>query len=257
MLYIEDFDDIEGEWICIDKGKKSKFKGKIIAVGENIEDGFESIKSKGMILEPIPDTKKREVLYIAGPSGSGKSSYASKYMENYVKMFPDNHIYIFSREMDDPVISKLVKSYESIHFVIINEDIYNTPIDITSEMKNCLVFFDDCDTIPDAKIKKAIDKLKNDIMEVGRKRFISIVITSHLINKGVETKTVLNESQYITLYPKSSSTYQCKYVLDKYIGLNRKQIDCLMKIQSRWITLKRTYPQVCFHENGCFMLNKL
>ncbi|MFM7979935.1 MAG: AAA family ATPase, partial [Candidatus Fonsibacter sp.] len=36
----------------------------------------------------IPDTtKEREILYITGPLGSGKSTYTRKYLEQYVKEF--------------------------------------------------------------------------------------------------------------------------------------------------------------------------
>jgi len=44
----------------------------------------------------IPDTtKEREILYITGPSGSGKSIYTRKYLEQYVKQFKSRPKYSF------------------------------------------------------------------------------------------------------------------------------------------------------------------
>ena len=45
----------------------------------------------------IPDTtKEREILYITGPSGSGKRTYPRKYLEQYVKKFKKQaHLLIF------------------------------------------------------------------------------------------------------------------------------------------------------------------
>ncbi len=42
--------------------------------------------ANGSKFQHIPDTtKEREILYITGPSRSGKSTYTRKYLEQYVK----------------------------------------------------------------------------------------------------------------------------------------------------------------------------
>ncbi len=38
----------------------------------------------------------RQILYVSGASGSGKSFYTSDYMKEYNRLFPKNKIYIFS-----------------------------------------------------------------------------------------------------------------------------------------------------------------
>ena len=47
--------------------------------------------------QQIPDTtKEREIIYITGPSGIGKSTYVRKYLEQYKKKNKDKPIYMFS-----------------------------------------------------------------------------------------------------------------------------------------------------------------
>ena len=55
---------------------------------------------KDEVMQHLPYTDKgkgntRQVLYVSGASGSGKSYYASNYIKEYVKMFPKNTVYIY------------------------------------------------------------------------------------------------------------------------------------------------------------------
>jgi len=50
----------------------------------------------------IPNkNQERDILYIIGKSGSGKSFYAMQYAKEYKKRFPDNPIYVFSEKQSD------------------------------------------------------------------------------------------------------------------------------------------------------------
>ena len=141
---------------------------------------------------------------------------------------------------------------------IIDQSLIDDPIDIHSEFRqNDLVLFDDTDTIQDKKIKEAISRLKNDILETGRHSNIYVVITSHLINgiSRTDTRTILNECTSLTIFPKSGSTYQIIYVLKNYIGLNKNQINYILNLPSRWVTIFKNFPQYCIFEKGCFLLN--
>ena len=46
---------------------------------------------------PDPDPTKRQVWYVAGQSGSGKSYFARGIAESYKKLFPDRDIYLISK----------------------------------------------------------------------------------------------------------------------------------------------------------------
>ena len=207
--------------------------------------------SDGRIV-PIPDIDTRQVVYIAGPSGSGKSTYAALYLENYKKLFPDNDIIIFSRKQRDPVLDKLRPSR-----FIIDETIVTNPIDIIHDLKKgACVLFDDTNTFQDDKIKKAVSKLMNDILEVGRSLNIYCVVTSHLINPNEkkDARTIWNEAHTITLFPSSGNRHAMTYALKNYCGFDKKDIDQILNVPSRWVTIGKQFPLYVMHEHGAWTI---
>jgi hypothetical protein len=202
-------------------------------------------------LEPVPNIDTREIFYVAGPSGSGKSTLISKYAENYKKLFPDKDIIIFSRKPTDPVLDRLRPSR-----FIIDETIVTNPIDITKDLTGgALVVFDDCNTFQDKKIKDAVSKLMNDILEIGRSYNVYCAISSHLINPNErkDARTIMNESHSITIFPKSGNQYAMNYALKNYCGFDKKAIAKILKVPSRWVTIHKSYPQIILHERGCYI----
>jgi hypothetical protein len=93
-------------------------------------------------------------------------------------------------------------------------------------------------------------------MEVGRKLNCNMIITNHLVipNEKKFARTLLNEINMISLFPKSGSSQQIKYALKTYWGMNNKQIDKILDLKSRWVIISKTYPQYVLYENGCFIL---
>jgi hypothetical protein len=202
-------------------------------------------------IQPLPKYNERECIYVAGPSGSGKSTYIAAYASEYLKMFPGNKLFVFSRVANDECIDQL----KPIR-VMINEELIEDPIS-PQELANSLVIFDDTDTIPNKKLKDVITALKNDLLETGRHEDIYVAITSHLITNYRETRTVLNECHSITLFPAGGSTYSIKYVLKNYGGMDKNDIEKAIGLPSRWITLKKTYPQCIIYAKGIYLLSKI
>jgi len=234
----------------ISSGKK---KGEIIYIDAENKDGVDQIDlGKGNVV-PIMNPEAREVDYIAGPSGSGKSSYAAMLAKSYHKLYPKNDMYIFSRDdaTKDPAFKKL-----KLKQVMLDDSIVDDPIDIDEVAGGSLIIFDDTGTIIDKRIKEAVDKLIMDIMETGRKKDISLILTSHLVNPNERkfSRTVLNEMQALTCFPSSGSSYQIKYVLKMYFGLDNKKIDEILKLNSRWVTIYKNYPMTVMYEHGAFTL---
>jgi hypothetical protein len=217
------------------------------------DDGYEEIESN-MKLEPLLDMEKRDIAYIAGPSGSGKSTFAVMLIKRFLKVYPEKDFFLFSRTdyKTDPAFNGM-----KVNQVTINESLIKEPIDITKELTGgCIVLFDDCNTIQDDKVKKAVDKLLADILEVGRKLGIWTVITNHLVipNEKKIARTVLNELYSLTVFPKSGSVQQISYVLKQYFGLDKKQIEKIIKLPSRWVTIHKNYPMYVIYEHGVYLL---
>lgn len=201
---------------------------------------------------PVPNIDTREITFIAGPSGSGKSTLASKYIEIYKKLFPQKPIIVFSRKPEDPVLDRL----RPLRFII-DENIVTNPPDIMNELPGgALVLFDDCNTFQDDKIKKAVAKLMHDIMEVGRSYGIYCVITSHLLNPNErkDSRTIWNEAHTITIFPKSGNRHGMIYALKNYCGFDKKTIDKILNLPSRWVLVGKQYPNYVLHEKGALLL---
>ena len=87
----------------LDKKSTAKKYQPMICLGENALNGMETVNLKsGEHFEPIPNiSKERDILYVVGASGSGKSYFVSQYGKNYKSFYPKNQIYVFSTVDDD------------------------------------------------------------------------------------------------------------------------------------------------------------
>lgn len=203
-------------------------------------------------LIPVPDITKRQILYIAGPSGAGKTTMISHYIDTFKKVFKNTPIIIFSRKKSDPALDN-----KNIWWFPIDERIIEDPIDITQEIKGgALIIFDDCATIQDDKLRKSVSKLMADILEVGRQYNIYCIITSHLINPNErkDGRIIFNELDNLVIFPKSGNKYQMNYALNKYFGFDKKIIERILNLNSRWVLINKTYPNYCLYENGAFII---
>lgn len=249
------FNNESGKLIANIKSRRNKNKNELIFISEDIE-GYDFLKlMRDDYFIPVPDITERQITYICGPSGSGKSTYAKEYIKSYLTIYPNNKFFAFSRTniADDPAFSDIRNKVLQVN---IDQDLVDYPIDITSDLDgDCIILFDDVNTINNDKIKKEIDKLISDILEVGRKLRIYCVITSHLIipNDKKIARTILNECQSLTVFPKSGSVQQIRYALKTYFGYSNKQIDNILNTSSRWITISKTYPQYILTEKELFV----
>jgi hypothetical protein len=227
--------------------------------------------SLGRHLFMIPDTKSRQSLYLAGPSGSGKSTFAF----NYAKWWQndigrgDGVIFIFSRLDEDPVLDQLV-DYSSKRLkpirILINDELVHDPIDPVemSEMaakksggKPALVIFDDIDTIKDDGQKRAVQKLRDDILETGRHQDIYVITTAHLLMNWKATMTSLNEAHVVVFFPHSTGRYQINRFLQQHCGLSIQQCRKVCNIESRWLAVYRHYPQYLMWETGVMLMSSI
>jgi len=200
--------------------------------------------------QPTPDTtRERDILYIAGPSGSGKSYFTKLYLMNYKKAYPNNPIYMFSKLHED-------KSLEGIELVrvMIDNRLIEDPFDV-SDFENCCVIMDDIDALREKPLKNALEKLKVEILETGRHFKTTLILTSHLACKGNETKSILNEAHSITFFLKSGMPVD--YLLKNYVGLDKNQLVALKEIPSRFISITRGFPQAVFGEKTILFLSDL
>ncbi len=220
---------------------------------EFIDKYPKEIKGTKVKIIPCIDPEDRDTIYTCGKSGSGKSYWVGNYIEEYKKVFPNNNIIVFSLKARDKALDK----HNPIR-IDLDEELYENPIHI-DEIANSLVIFDDIDSM-DSKISKknkmikaAIMLLKDNILQVGRSNHITIAVTSHNVTDYKESRIVLQEASLITLFPHSGTPKQIIYCLKEYAGLADEQIKKILKLPSRWVTIRLNAPIAVIYEKGIYL----
>ncbi len=190
---------------------------------------------------------ERQILYVTGMSGSGKSSYVGMCINSYHKQYKGHKCYVFSNKTEDPALDK-----EKIIRIKIDEELIEDPLTL-DELKNCLVIFDDIELMANKQLNQEINRLAELIMNQGRSYKIHFIYVQHQANNYKQTRPILNEMHGITIFPSMGSNYSMNYLLSKYFGFNKKQIDKLIHLPSRWVTIYKA-PMICLHEKGCYLI---
>ena len=214
------------------------------------------LHDKNESIQHLPYTMKsngntRQILYVTGASGSGKSYYASSYIKEYVKMFPKNDVFMVSSLDKDEQLDKI----KNVKRIKLDEKFYETPFTI-DDFRDTLVVYDDTEMIANKMIQEKITNILNLILTTGRHTNTFAINTSHVTNGGHRTKLILLESHSVTLFLATMGEKSLKYFLETSFGLGKKEIDKIKELDSRWITICRTMPVSVIHENGIFILNK-
>ena len=240
--------ETDGNSIASIKGTKHE-----VYLSNTAKNGTNSIELSGNeTFNPMPNTsKERDVLYIFGQSGSGKSFYVYLYALNYKKIYKKNPIYVFSTlDSDKEGLDKI----KGIKRIALNKEFIDDEMIPMEEFKDSLVIFDDVDNISDKALKKKVWATMNTMLQTGRHFKISMAITFHVSAGGNDTKMIINEATAITYFPQTVGGRNLKYMLDGYLGLDKDQIKRIKKLNSRWITIQKTYPKVILSEKECYIL---
>ena len=239
-----------------------KYSGRVVSVSDQFLNSKQQEPDDSLIQEfrqlkiandskfqHTPDTtKEREILYITGPSGSGKSTYTRKYLEQYKKKYKNREIYLFSSLPSDESLDKIKPKR-----IKLDESMYTDPIKV-DELSESICIFDDIDVISEKKVREAVYDVLNQVLEIGRHYKIHCVVTNHLPTNGKDTRRILNEAHTVTYFPRSAGG-KIKYMLEEYVGLDKKQIAYTKKQNSSWATIYKNYPQCCVAEHEIGLLN--
>jgi hypothetical protein len=166
-------------------------------------------------------------------------------------MYPKRDVFMFSSLADDTTLDKL----KYLKRIKIKETPFLTGSVGAEDFKDTLCIFDDVDVISNKEVKNKVFKLLNEMLEIGRHFNISVIFTSHCATMGNDTKRILNECHSITIFPKNLGGKTSKYLLDQYLGMDKEQIKKLKKVNSRWVTILKTYPQCIISEKCAWVIN--
>lgn len=196
-----------------------------------------------------PDPKKREVIYIVGASGSGKSHVARQYAESYRSFFPQREIYLISKLNEDDTLDKTKGGApKRINIQTLVDD----PPDI-EEFRDCMVIIDDIDAL-DKPLLKAVNTLANDIAITGRHTNTSLLWLSHHITDYSRTRLLLNEATVYVVYPQTTSRHALKYLLETHAGIDKENIKKLRKM-GRFVAVQKNCPPFVIGPTSAALLN--
>jgi hypothetical protein len=205
-------------------------------------------------LLPNADKDKRDCWYIAGQSGSGKSYIAKMLAENYCKMYPDRKIYLISKLDNDDTI-------DSANCDIIRLDYsdWDTEPPEINQIKNCMVIFDDVDTISKCENGIEVQQFADDIATMGRKHGdeqgnITMIYISHTLTNYKKSRILLLESTHYVLFPQNTSTNTMRHLLITHVGMDEGDIRQLKRLKSRWICIKKGFPSYLIYQHGSKLL---
>jgi hypothetical protein len=199
-------------------------------------------------LLPSPDPKRREVFYIAGQSGSGKSYIAKGLASFYHKLFPDRGIYLVSKLEKDETLDalKFLKRLNIQSFI----DDYPS----LEEFKDCMVIFDDYDTLT-GDADKVVTKIIDDLAIQGRHTCTTMLCLSHYLTNYKKTRLLLNEATHVVVYPLSTSYHALRYLLKNYIGVDEDDLKRHRKLGSRWLCYSKGFPQYLIAQKDSELLH--
>lgn len=217
----------------------------------------EEIYEEGNAMMSFPENKmvnvipssKSERIMVAGRAGLGKSVWAAMYATEYHDMFPDNHVYVFSRSSEDP-------AFDDLDFDILGKvvDGNSEPVNNTmEEFEDSLVIFDDMDNLPDKKVRDSVHRLMADIMANGRKLNIYCLYLTHVIFNREQTKSAINEANKFVFFTGGNVVHNRKY-LKENVGLNKETIDDILNTPSRWVCLNLLPPKYAVMEHEILLL---
>lgn len=206
---------------------------------------------------------------LIGEHGSGKTTMAAKLAKIWRKQNKksEGNIFLISTQNDECISklnpirinctnpSKIEENFldpeTMVRFVDENDE---------SEFENGLVIVDDLEGLQSpsgsAKEKKAIldaiyTNIINPILFTGRHHNCSIIIIRHGMNlTKPEERAILNESDFIGLFPHKSAPQRIRYILERYCCLPKKYVEKVVSLNSRYLIHHNRYPSVtiCEHD---------
>ena len=228
------------------KDSKAKDKKVYLSSDADAKNNYDNVETKSNeLFQLVKDPEsERIVLYVVGASGSGKSYWTTQFVKQYKTTNKNKKVYLISPILDDKNINSLKPTRlnpESQAFV---ED----PPEV-EDFKNSLLICDDIEAYSNKKTVLRIMNLINSILATGRHFNISLLFLVHNATQGNMTKLLLLESQGLVLFPSNMTGKSSKYLLDKYLGLDKDQIKRIKKMRSIAITIMKTYPMILVAEN--------
>jgi len=222
------------------KNKAEKYIGEIknnnkteyLAYDKNLKNNV--LKTDNEIIPCMNFCDKREIIYITGKSGSGKSYLTNQLANQYHKQHSDRIIYYVTKvkyEQGDISLDKDLYIFVDItkFLNIIRQD--DCP---KEDFANSLVIFDDISSVLGSD-EKILWYWINLCLEVYRKNNTSLILCNHLPTEYKKTRLMIAEmTKYIVF---NNLKTRSDRVLLTYIEMTKQEVADMLKHESRWFCI--------------------
>lgn len=239
---------------------------------------------------PNPNPKKRDVIFLTGTSGSGKSYFAKNFILDYVKLHNNQRkVFIVSQMESDETLDEAMYLFPSniseseraamapeakekyrnpmVKRIPLDDNYWfeNPPSVDHEHFARTLWVFDDIDAIPNKQMVANIEMFLNNIATRGRMHgetqgaISTLYITHHTsVGTNKRLKLVMHDSTGYVVYPSSSSARGLVYLLNNYanVDCNFKILNQKFKRLGRWVYIRKHYPQVMVSANQAELVCK-
>ena len=207
-----------------------------------------------MEIEPLRDPKqRRDICWVTGKSGCGKSSFARKFAVRYRETWPDRPIIVLSHlDGDETLLPK--NDWVNIKRIK-TRSLVDTPLE-KDELTKCLIICDDIDGLP-KEDHAAVLKMIDIVAMQGRHYHTSLVVTSHVPTNYKQTRVMLAEASWYVVFPHGASAAAVFYLLNHYGGMDKDDVALARALPSRWVALRQSYPPVVVWNQGAAMLGSI
>lgn len=242
-------DDCDGT-CCKDCAKKNYHRKNKMIMGTD----YCKITDDGIFQQvPTNISNQSDVNMYAGKRGCGKSFSLAGFARQYRLLFPKRKIYLFSQCKEDPVLDGIIDKR-----IDLEKYVEKGGLTIDSFKEPCFVIFDDIDMLSNVKGENLRDKifhLMNSLIQLSRKKGITVAQTTHVATNHGETKHILNGCSSFTFYLHAVSN-QIKNALKIYFGLSPEEIKKVLALKNtRQVTIFTTSPTIVMSDKEMFLLN--
>ncbi len=190
-----------------------------------------------LLVDPSPEN--RQVYYVAGKSGSGKSWIARQLAESYKRFFPSRPIYLFSQLKEDETLDTMKKSEGRPVRIPLDSFLASQPG--VEEAVDAMSIFDDYDTV-EGETGKILRTFIDEIATMGRHKRATMVCASHHLTNYSRTRLILSETTHFVVFPQATGKKRLQYLLESYASMDRDEIEGIYGIQSRWVCIGNLSP---------------
>jgi hypothetical protein len=196
------------------------------------------------IIPPFKENNQADTIILYGGPGAGKSWWIGDYCIEFMKIFPNRPIYLYSYKDTDPSLDRIKNKngLPAIQRILIDDswlidNIEDTGLPRVEEVYDSLNIFDDIIGIGSKKLLDTVNKFRDNCIRIGRDKGVYVICSNHIIKGRNDTNIPNNLCKAFVVFPKKLNK---KHLHDLLVNLNydEHEIERISKCE-KWVYCRR------------------